>query len=244
SGKNCVRKFLRALYPKWRAKAMTIEESKELTSLSLDELTGNLKVLELIIKKDSEIVKAKGERKSLALMAKKESSDEESMTFRTEDEEYAMAVRDFKRRGRTENSSIDKFTLDNEYDKLCKKETSPGGSPLITEGGPYKAQTMPISIKRPPVCSSDAEKSDSFQKSVLGARPKHIMICLRVDLEPDEWIKDSGCSKHMTGNQKLFLTYKAYTEGNNPKDKNFLATIDENSMLWHRILGHANMRLI
>ncbi|GKE06291.1 hypothetical protein Tco_1398309, partial [Tanacetum coccineum] len=35
-------------------------------------------------------------------------------------------------------------------------------------------------------------------------------ICLGVDLEPDEWIKDSGCSKHMTGNQKLFSTYKAY----------------------------------
>ncbi|GJS16621.1 retrovirus-related pol polyprotein from transposon TNT 1-94 [Tanacetum coccineum] len=33
---------------------------------------------------------------------------------------------------------------------------------------------------------------------------------LRVDLEPDEWIKDSGCSKNMTGNQKLFSTYKAY----------------------------------
>ncbi|GJX29989.1 hypothetical protein Tco_0238068 [Tanacetum coccineum] len=39
-------------------------------------------------------------------------------------------------------------------------------------------------------------------------------ICLRVDLEPDEWIKDSGCSKHMTGNRKLFSTYKAYNRGN------------------------------
>ncbi|GKC39016.1 hypothetical protein Tco_1051400, partial [Tanacetum coccineum] len=39
-------------------------------------------------------------------------------------------------------------------------------------------------------------------------------ICLRVDLEPDEWVKDSGCSKHMTGNRKLFSTYKAYNEGN------------------------------
>ncbi|GJR14859.1 hypothetical protein Tco_0797511 [Tanacetum coccineum] len=34
-----------------------IEESKDLTSLSLDELIGNLKVHVLIIKKDSEIVK-------------------------------------------------------------------------------------------------------------------------------------------------------------------------------------------
>ncbi|GKD33390.1 zf-CCHC domain-containing protein [Tanacetum coccineum] len=79
SSKNYVRKFLRALHPKWRAKVTTIEESKDLTSLSLDELIGNLK-------------------------AKKESSDEECSTFESEDEEYAMAVRDFKkffkRRGR------------------------------------------------------------------------------------------------------------------------------------------------
>ncbi|GJX93011.1 hypothetical protein Tco_0347597 [Tanacetum coccineum] len=57
----------------------------------------NLKVHELIIKKDSEIVKGKGERRSLALKAKKESSDEESLIFESEDEEYAMAVGDFKK---------------------------------------------------------------------------------------------------------------------------------------------------
>ncbi|GJT52051.1 retrovirus-related pol polyprotein from transposon TNT 1-94 [Tanacetum coccineum] len=32
--------------------------------------------------------------------------------------------------------------------------------------------------------------------------------------KPNEWIKDSGCSKHMTGNRKLFSTYKAYNGGN------------------------------
>ncbi|GJT91174.1 zf-CCHC domain-containing protein [Tanacetum coccineum] len=105
SSKNYVRKFLRALHPKWRAKVTAIEESKDLTSLSLDELIGNLKVHEMIIKKDSEIVKAKVERKSLALKAKKESSDEECSTSGSEDEEYAIAVRDFKkffkRRGKT-----------------------------------------------------------------------------------------------------------------------------------------------
>ncbi|GJU27406.1 hypothetical protein Tco_1166027 [Tanacetum coccineum] len=44
-------------------------------------------------RKDSEIVKAKVERKSLALKAKKESSDEECLTFGSEDEEYAMALK-------------------------------------------------------------------------------------------------------------------------------------------------------
>nr|GEV98590.1 copia protein [Tanacetum cinerariifolium] len=58
----------------------------------------------MIIKKDSKIVKEKVERKPLALKDKKESSDEECSTSKSEDEEYAMAVRDFKkffkRRGR------------------------------------------------------------------------------------------------------------------------------------------------
>ncbi|GJY51121.1 hypothetical protein Tco_0441968 [Tanacetum coccineum] len=79
------------------AKNNEAKMSKDLTSLSLDELIGNLKVHEMIIKKDSEIVKAKGERKSLALKAKNEYSDEESSTSGSEDEEYAMAVRDFKK---------------------------------------------------------------------------------------------------------------------------------------------------
>ncbi|GJZ39304.1 zf-CCHC domain-containing protein, partial [Tanacetum coccineum] len=97
SSKNYVRKFLRALHLKWRAKVTAIEESKDLTSLSLDELIGNLKVYEVIIKKDSEIVKGKREQiKSLVLKAKKESSDEKSSNSESEDEKYVMAVRNFK----------------------------------------------------------------------------------------------------------------------------------------------------
>ncbi|GJR55704.1 zf-CCHC domain-containing protein [Tanacetum coccineum] len=486
SSKNYVRKFLRALHPKWRAKVTAIEESKDLTSLSLDELIGNLKVHEMIIKKDSEIVKAKVERKSLALKAKKESSDEECSTSGSEDEEYAMAVRDFKkffkRRGRfvrqprndkktyqrnrddkngksdrkcfrcgdpnhligecpkppkdknqrafvggswsdsgeeddekvkdetclvahassevcsessyfsDENSSIDDIALDNEYDKLCKmslkiitknkklkatrislenelrelkdklstleknkgvdldcakcyalkieneklkdestrlnkfeksthclnemlsnqkpsgnklglgfnsfeasssgtkeinfvkaqKKVCSDGGPIIM-GGPLNDPTAPIINMGPSPVMPGSKKNMSFQKSILGPRPKHIIvnkvkvpvasdnevkqfykplskpgvefskpnlrsktppprsvnnnysrskipqpkrhvgqqnqphgfpICLGVDLEPDEWIKDSGCSKHMMGNRKLFSTYKAYNGGN------------------------------
>ncbi|GKA24416.1 retrovirus-related pol polyprotein from transposon TNT 1-94 [Tanacetum coccineum] len=513
SSKNYVRKFLRALHPKWRAKVTAIEESKDLTSLSLDELIGNLKVHEMIIKKDSEIVKAKVERKSLALKAKKESSDEVCSTSGSEDEEYTIAVRDFKkffkRRGRfvrhpwndkktfqrsrddkngkserkcfrcgdpnhligecpkpprdknqraivggswsdngeeddekiqdetcivaqapnevcsessyfsDENSSINDLALDIEYNKLCKmslkiinknkrlkairnnlenelrelkdklstleknkgvdidcakcrtlkieneklKEEStrlnrfeksthclnemlnnqkPSGNKLglgfnsfeasssgtkeikfvkaqkkmssdggpINMGGPLNVQAAPKINMGPPPATPGSEKN----------------ICLGVDLEPNEWIKDSGCSKHMTGNQKLFSTYKAYNGGNvifgsnlrgniigkgtisndplkidnvehihnlgfnllsigqicdnkcrvtffehdseitkdgkvigrgirkkdlyvmklgnKPTEKICLATIDENSTLWHKRLGHANIHLI
>ncbi|GJR96305.1 zf-CCHC domain-containing protein [Tanacetum coccineum] len=379
SSKNYVRKFLRALHPKWRAKVTAIEESKDLTSLSLDELIRNLKVHEMIIKKDSEIVKAKVERKSLALKAKKESSDEECSTSGSEDEEYAMAVRDFKkffkRRGRfvrhprndkktfqrsrddkngkserkcfrcgdpnhligecpkpprdknqrafvggswsdsgeeddekiqdetclvaqapnevcfessyfsDENSSIDDLALDNEYDKLCKmslkiitknkrlksirnslenelRELKDKLSILEKNKGVdldcAKCHTLKIEnekLKEESTRLNKFEKSthclnemlnnqkpsgdklglgfNSFEASSSGTKEIKFVkaqkktssdeglinmggplnICLRVDLEPDEWIKDSGCSKHMTGgNRKLFSTFKEYNE--------------------------------
>nr|GEX97464.1 zf-CCHC domain-containing protein/UBN2 domain-containing protein [Tanacetum cinerariifolium] len=96
--KNYVRKFLRALHPKWRGKVMAIEESKDLSSLALDELIGNLKLHEVVMKKDFEIYRGKKERvKSITLKAKKESNDDETSTSRSDDEEYAMAVRNFKK---------------------------------------------------------------------------------------------------------------------------------------------------
>ncbi|GJV20791.1 zf-CCHC domain-containing protein [Tanacetum coccineum] len=98
SSKNYVRKFLRALHPKWRAKVMVIEDSKDLSSLALDELIDNLKVHEVVMEKDSKIYKGKKERvKSIALKAKKESSNDETSISRNDDEEYVMVIRNFKK---------------------------------------------------------------------------------------------------------------------------------------------------
>ncbi|GJZ91434.1 hypothetical protein Tco_0663361 [Tanacetum coccineum] len=79
-------------------KVTAIEESKDLSTLPLDELIGNLKVYEVVLEKDSEISKSKKEKyKSLALKARKVLSEKEASTSNSEDEEYAMAVRDFKK---------------------------------------------------------------------------------------------------------------------------------------------------
>ncbi|GJW98400.1 retrovirus-related pol polyprotein from transposon TNT 1-94 [Tanacetum coccineum] len=153
-----------------------------------------------------------------------------------------------------------------------------------------------------------------------------VVVRLKFKLESDEWIKDSGCSRHMTRNKDLFSTYETINGGNvafssntkskiigkgmithnsltihdvshvenlsfnllsigqicdkkckvlfsetgseilkaditigrgfrknglyiikienSPKDSLCLASIDDTSTLWHRRLGHANMRLI
>nr|GEU51709.1 zf-CCHC domain-containing protein/UBN2 domain-containing protein [Tanacetum cinerariifolium] len=95
--RNHVRKYLRALHAMWCPKVMAIEESKDLSTLPLDELIDNLKVYEVVLEKDSEISKIKKEKyKSLTLKARKVSSDEEISCSESDDEKYAMAVRDFK----------------------------------------------------------------------------------------------------------------------------------------------------
>nr|GEW26323.1 UBN2 domain-containing protein [Tanacetum cinerariifolium] len=172
SSKNYVKKFLRALHPKWRANVTAVEESKDLTSLFLDELIGNLKVYEMIIKKDSEIVKAKGERRYLALKAKKESIDDECSTSGSEDEKYAITRMSKTLKDKNQRAFV-------------------GGS--WSDSG-----------------EEDDEKTK--EETCLVAQASN-EICLGVDLEPNEWIKDSGSSKHMKGNRKLFSTYKAYNGG-------------------------------
>ncbi|GJR33808.1 retrovirus-related pol polyprotein from transposon TNT 1-94 [Tanacetum coccineum] len=363
----------------------------------------------MTIKKDSEIVKAKVERKSIALKAKKESSDEECSTSGSEDKEYAMAVRDFKKFFKRRGSWSDSGEEDDEKFNNETYLVAQASSEIITKNKRLKASRdsleKEISILKEKVSTLEKNKEinlecvkchmlkieneklkeealkltkfeksthclnemlnsqtpsgeklglgfNSFEASSSGTKeikfvkahkkvspdggpinmggPLNVQaapkICLGVDLKPDEWIKDSGCSKHMTGNRKLFSIYKAYNGGNvifgsnlrgniigkgtisndslkiyniehvdnlrfnllsirkicdnkcrvtfsehdseitkdgkvigrgirkkglyvmklgnKPKDKICLATIDEKSMLWHRRLGHANMRLI
>ncbi|GKD34609.1 zf-CCHC domain-containing protein, partial [Tanacetum coccineum] len=320
SSKNFVRRFLRALHPKWKAKVTAIEESKDLTSLSLDELIGNLKVHEMIIKKDYEITfqrsrddkNGKSDRKCfrcgdpnhLIGECPKPPKDKNQRAFVGGSWSDSSEEDDEKVKNKTclvahassevcsessyfsdENSSIDDLALDNEYDKLCKmslkiitknkrlkatrnslenelrelkdklstleknkgvdldcakchtlkieneklkeestrlnkfeksthclnemlsnqkpsgdklglgfnsfeasssgtkeikfvkaqKKVSSDGGP-INMGGPQSAQAAPKIIMGPPPATPGSEKSVSFQKSILGPRPKHIIV--------------------------------------------------------------------
>ncbi|GKF52512.1 retrovirus-related pol polyprotein from transposon TNT 1-94 [Tanacetum coccineum] len=178
----------------------------------------------MIIKKDSKIVKAKGERNSLALKAKKESSDEECSTSRSGDEEYAMEVRDFKkffkRRGRivkqpqNEKKTFQRSRDDKngKNDRKCFRCGDPNH--LIGECPKPRKDKSQRAFVGGSWSDSGEEDDEKVKDETCLVAQASSEICLKVDLEPDEWIKDSGCSKHMTGNQKLFSRYKAYNKGN------------------------------
>ncbi|GJS24017.1 retrovirus-related pol polyprotein from transposon TNT 1-94 [Tanacetum coccineum] len=184
SGKNCVRKFLKALHPKWRAK------------------------------KDSEIVKGKGEKRSFALKAKKESSDKDSSTSESENEEYAMAVRDFKKFFKRRGRCGDRNDLIGE----CPKPPRDKNQRAFVRGS----------------------WSDSGEEDYENAKDETYLIA-QASSEPDEWIKDSGCIKHMTCNRKLFSTYKAYNGGNVIFSSKLRGNIIGKGAISHDSLNIANL---
>ncbi|GKC00106.1 hypothetical protein Tco_0986242 [Tanacetum coccineum] len=81
-------------------------------------------------------------------------------------------------------------------------------------------KTTSLNLKKPIVFVKESQKENSsncFVKPVVPqthfANTQGSQVCLKCNLLPDDWIMDSGCTKHMTGNRRLFTLYKAYDGG-------------------------------
>ncbi|GKB10188.1 alpha/beta hydrolases superfamily protein, partial [Tanacetum coccineum] len=173
------------------------------------KLAKHNEVYEEVIKKDFKTVKGKKEQsRSLALKVKKEVSDEDSSSSDSEDEEYAMAVKEFKkffkRRGRfVRQPRGDRKTFQrsrNDGYGKSERKCFRCGDPnhLIGEcSKPPKNNDQRAFIGGAWSDNGEDEVEKTKDETCLVAQAPD-EICLGINLEPDEWIKDSGCSKHMT----------------------------------------------
>ncbi|GKA09408.1 zf-CCHC domain-containing protein [Tanacetum coccineum] len=277
SSKNHVRKFLRALPLKWRAKVAAIEEDKDLVALPLDELIGNLKIYEMVL--DNDGVASSDDSDSQDGSDEDVGEEEEAEAFNLlarnfckENGELLRFNKDFTKK--FEKLPKEKHYLENENSKLsskiydleievkkdandkevvepCKKcvkltqevdSLKCNVSKLQDEGlnfSKFKSSSIALddmlsrqklyqdkeghgfskndkttsaSPNKPIVFVKQSQKeiaSTSFVKPIL----QTLEVCLKCDLLPDDWIVDSGCTKHMTGNRRLFTSYKAYDGG-------------------------------
>ncbi|GKC07940.1 hypothetical protein Tco_0999550 [Tanacetum coccineum] len=122
SSKNYVRKFLRALPLKWRANVMAIVEAKYLATLPFDELIGNLKVYEMILKNDGVTFKTTKEKiKLLDFKAKVireqtgDDSDSQGGSYEDVDEKEAKAFNLMARHFRKFFHKGNRFKLGNRF---------------------------------------------------------------------------------------------------------------------------------
>ncbi|GJZ60837.1 alpha/beta hydrolases superfamily protein [Tanacetum coccineum] len=150
------------------------------------------------------MVKDKREQnRSLALKAKKESIDDDSSTSVSEDEEYAMAVKEFnkffKRQGRFVRQPRDerKTLQRSRDDKNSKRERRcfrcGDSNHLIREcPKPPRNNNQRAFIGGAWSDSGEDEEEKTKDETCLVAQASN-EICLGINLESDEWIKDSGC---------------------------------------------------
>nr|GEU81017.1 hypothetical protein [Tanacetum cinerariifolium] len=138
SSKNHVRKFLRALPLKWRAKVTAIEDAKDFATLPLDKLVGNLKVYEIVLDNDGVASKTTKEKvKSLALKAKvtreqtSDDNDNKSGTNKDIDEEEADAFNLLSRNFRKGN----RFGRENRFGNSDNRFSKGRGNSFKDKGG-------------------------------------------------------------------------------------------------------------
>ncbi|GJX34699.1 copia protein [Tanacetum coccineum] len=200
SSRNHVRKFLRTIHTKWRPKVTAIEESKDLSTLPLDELIGNLKVYEVVLEKDSEASKEKREIRSSTPRRREEFSEN---------------------KGREEGKGGSKMLQvcesdeeeDSKRDEICLMELENNEKNIASTSKTKRGKLGQVDDKMPIVEPAESVPSArELTNSIIGNRPS-AEVHLKVKLEPNEWIKDSGCSRHITGNKDLFSTYEAINGG-------------------------------
>ncbi|GJW49090.1 hypothetical protein Tco_0090441 [Tanacetum coccineum] len=181
--------------------------------------------------KQNDDLKKKLAKNNKAKMVKKEVSDEDSLSSDSEDEEYLWQCGD-----------------PNHLIGECSKPSKNNDQRAFI-GGAWSDN------------GEDEVEKTKDETCLVAQAPDE--ICLGINLESDEWIKDSGCSKHMTGqicdnkckviftehDSEIIKDEKVIGKGirkggiyvmkleNKPEDKICLATLDENSTLWHRRLG-------
>ncbi|GJX74494.1 retrovirus-related pol polyprotein from transposon TNT 1-94 [Tanacetum coccineum] len=255
SRKSHVRKFLHALPLKWRAKVAAIEEAKDLATLPLDELIGNLKELP-VGNKGGESSKQKGacynyeieghfasectKPKENKAFVRKAWSDIEDGDEPLNDATCLMENKELLR--------VKKLGNDKEVVEPCKKCEALTKEVDYLKCNVSKLQNKALKFSKFKMSSVVLEDMLSHQKLSqdkegfrFSKNDKTTSVCLKCDLLPDHWIVDSGYTKHMIGNRKLFTSYKAYDGGHVVFGRNLKGKVTGRGNITHDSIIIANV---
>ncbi|RVW56475.1 hypothetical protein CK203_072489 [Vitis vinifera] len=212
---------IEVLPSKWHTKVTAIQEAKDLTKLPMEELIGSLMTYEINLTKKLQEGEDK-KKKSIALKATtKEEEDVEEEKPSDEDDDLALITRKLNKYMRGERFRGRKFTSRRDP---SKKESSSHGD---KEKWEEKRDLTCFKCKKPghikydcPLYKSEAKRrmkkammatwSESEESSEEENEKEVANMCFMAidDLDEgskkDKWFLDSGCSRHMTGDESKF----------------------------------------
>ncbi|GJZ11669.1 retrovirus-related pol polyprotein from transposon TNT 1-94 [Tanacetum coccineum] len=149
------------------------------------------------------------------MKSNKVSSHEEASYSDSDDEEYGMEVRDFKKKFKRKGKFV-RQPHDEKRNFQRIKEEKKGkeewrcfkcGDPnhFISDCPKHSFNNQKAFVGG---CWSDSEEDDSKKDEICLMELDNNEVRLKVKLEPDKWIKDSGRLRHMTSNKDLFSIYE------------------------------------
>ncbi|KAL6348530.1 hypothetical protein AAG906_013150 [Vitis piasezkii] len=222
-----VMKILRSLPSKWHTKVTAIQEAKDLTKLPMEELIGSLMTYEINLTKKLQEGEDK-KKKNIALKATtKEEEDVEEEKPSEEDDDLALIIRKLNKYMRNERFRGRKFTSrrdpskkessshgdkekwEDKRDLVCFKCKKPGH--IKYDYPRYKSEAKRRMKKAMMATWSDSEESSEEEKEKeVGNMCFMAIDDLDEGSKKDKWFLDSGCSRHMTGDESkfAFLTKK------------------------------------
>ncbi|GJU68053.1 hypothetical protein Tco_1254312 [Tanacetum coccineum] len=128
--------------------------------------------------------------------------------FQSDDEEYAMAPENFKKFFRRKGKFVRQLREEKKLFQQRDEKKGKSDQKCFRYGDPNHliGDCLKPSHNKDQKAFiggswSDSENDDKTNDETCLMAQSSNEVCLRTSLEPDEWIKDSGCSKHITGNK-------------------------------------------
>ncbi|XP_074315000.1 uncharacterized protein LOC141651177 [Silene latifolia] len=228
---DIVRKILRSLSDKWQPKVTAIEEAKDLSKLSLNELMGSLMAHELsLAKRSGESSKARGFALKSTLSDEEDDGDDEQAMYSRNMADMIKShnPKKFNNANKKKNESliIQVDILIKERDSLLDDLTSCRHD---------NKQLEEIAMLLSDECSHAKSAFDKVGKLNLDHLAKIETLTKElhdakefykkwegISERQTNWYLESGCSRHMTGSRNQFLSLEAYngctvTFGDNKK---------------------------
>ncbi|KAE8678027.1 hypothetical protein F3Y22_tig00111458pilonHSYRG00129 [Hibiscus syriacus] len=252
SNEKLVRKLVYSLPKSWQSKKTAIIESKDLTSLTLEELIGSLLTHEMMLEdevdlnKIDETPKEKEKKKNIGV-ALKSTKDESDSNNDDDDEEMALFAKRFRKmmrpyRGRKFKRNEGLKNEPKEKDPIiCYECKKPGhvkyDCPQLKKKGQSKNKH-----KAHVATWSDEESSDEEEQEVAN-------LCLMAFGEDSKWMLKTHDRRQKPVHEINAKNGGEVTFGDNSKGHiegigTIVAKDEHDSWLWHRRLGHASMSVL